>query len=357
MSEEISIRGARKSFGNFEALKSIDLDVAKGEFLTLLGASGSGKSTLLMILAGFVRPDSGSIRIGGREIVRVPPHLRDIGVVFQSYALFPHMTVGENVAFSLKLRKVPEAERKERVRRALEQVQLLGRENHRVDQLSGGQRQRVAVARAIVFEPGILLMDEPLSALDKNLRESMQIELKHLHRRLGFTIIYVTHDQKEAFTLSDRIAVMESGRILQIGAPQEIYESPANLQVARFMGEASFLRCEAGRSGQPEWSGQIVRSVTPPVSGAALLMVRPERLRVLAPDQPADNRFEGSVEEVLFQGESTRILLRLATGETLSLQHREEPGSGALILPGQRLALGLPAQHAVMVSDDDHSPV
>src|SRR5262245_52161669 len=203
----VSIRSASKAYGPFLALDDVSLDVAEGEFVSILGPSGSGKTTFLGILGGFVPPTSGSIWIGGRDITFEPPHKRDIGIVFQNYALFPHMTVGENITFPLRARRMPKSEWPAKLRNALEMVELAGYENRRIDALSGGQRQRVALARAMIFEPRLILMDEPLSALDKQLRETMQIELKRLHRRLGATIIYVTHDQREALTMSDRVAI------------------------------------------------------------------------------------------------------------------------------------------------------
>ena len=220
----IAIRRVGKSYGAFHALREVDLDVSGGEFLTLLGPSGSGKTTLLMIIAGFTRADAGSLRFGETEVIFDPPNRRNVGVVFQNYALFPHMDVFNNVAYPLALRKVPKDELRVRVERILRLVQLDGLGQRRVHELSGGQRQRVALARAVVFEPRILLMDEPLSALDKNLRETMQIEIRRLHDRLGVTTIYVTHDQREALTMSDRIAVMNGGRIVQVGSPREVYE-------------------------------------------------------------------------------------------------------------------------------------
>src|SRR3954447_20333117 len=240
----IAVRGVAKSYGKVVALDHVDLDVRSGEFLTLLGPSGSGKTTLLMVLAGFIRPDSGSIRFGETQIIRLAPHKRDVGMVFQNYALFPHMDVAANIAFPLRLRGVTGAESARRVTAALEMVQLGGYGSRRVDQLSGGQRQRVALARAIVFEPRIVLMDEPLSALDKGLREHMQIELRALHRRLGMTTVYVTHDQREAITMSDRIAVMNAGRIEQLDRPEALYATPRTRFVAGFIGESNFVPVE-----------------------------------------------------------------------------------------------------------------
>ena len=216
----ITVRQITKSYGSVRALDQVDLDIRSGEFLTLLGPSGSGKTTLLMVLAGFTRPDHGSLKFGETEVIRLAPHKRGIGMVFQSYALFPHMSVGANIAFPLRLRGVAKPDIARRVEQALALVQLAGYATRRVDELSGGQRQRVALARAIVFEPRILLMDEPLSALDKQLREHMQIELRRLHEQLGMTTVYVTHDQREALTMSDRVAVLNHGKLMQYGPPR-----------------------------------------------------------------------------------------------------------------------------------------
>src|SRR5689334_22179679 len=233
----ISIRDVTKTYGRTKALDNVSLEIASGEFITLLGPSGSGKTTLLMVLAGFIRPDCGEIWFGDRDISLAPPHKRDVGMVFQNYALFPHMTVAGNLAYPLKLRRLSRAEIEERVRRTLDLVQLSGFGDRQVHQLSGGQRQRVALARAIIFEPRILLMDEPLSALDKNLREKMQLEIRRLHDRLGLTSVYVTHDQREALTMSDRIAVLNRGHLVQLDQPRDLYEQPASRFIADFIGE------------------------------------------------------------------------------------------------------------------------
>src|SRR4051812_19528838 len=277
----ISVRQLAKSYGPVRALDHIDLDISSGEFLTLLGPSGSGKTTLLMVLAGFTRPDSGSLKFGDAEVIRLAPHKRDVGMVFQNYALFPHMDVTANIAFPLRLRRVPGAEIARRVDQALETVQLAGYGGRRIEQLSGGQRQRVALARAIVFEPRILLMDEPLSALDKQLREHMQIELRRLHDKLGMTTVYVTHDQREALTMSDRIAVINHGRIMQLDTPRRLYEQPANRFVAEFIGESAFLPVEAS-SGVVTYAGQLIKVAGDPApQGHYLLMLRPERLKIV----------------------------------------------------------------------------
>ena len=230
-----------KSFGPVIAVEDLDLAIEPGEFITLLGPSGSGKTTTLMMIAGFDYPTSGEIYIDGQPIVGVPPHRRDLGMVFQNYALFPHMTVAENIGFALKQRRVSKAETARSVAESLEIVRLRGYEGRYPRQLSGGQQQRVALARAIIFKPRALLMDEPLSALDKQLREELQLEIKRLHRQLGITFIYVTHDQREALILSDRVAVMNAGRIEQVGSPSDLYDRPANRFVASFVGESNFL--------------------------------------------------------------------------------------------------------------------
>ena len=258
----ITIRGLTKRYGSFRALDDVDLAIRNGEFLTLLGPSGSGKTTLLMVLAGFVQPDAGSVLFGDREVVLLPPHKRDVGMVFQNYALFPHMTVAGNLAYPLKLRGRSRQEIADRTAHALDLVQLAGFGDRGVDQLSGGQRQRVALARAVIFEPRILLMDEPLSALDKNLRERMQLEIRRLHDRLGMTTVYVTHDQREALTMSDRVAVLNGGRILQIDAPRDLYDRPTSLFTAEFIGETHCLPVEV-RDGEARLFGRPLRLERP----------------------------------------------------------------------------------------------
>src|SRR5712664_3129037 len=239
--ESVEIRSASKSYGAVRALDNVTLNVAPREFVSLLGPSGSGKTTVLGLLGGFIQPSSGSIHFGDRDVTLEPPHKRNIGVVFQNYALFPHMSVGENVAFPLRARRLPKASWSEKVRTALAMVGLAGYEERGVAQLSGGQRQRVALARAMIFEPRLILMDEPLSALDKQLRETMQIELRRLHRKLEATIVYVTHDQREALTMSDRVAVLRNGRLIQIDTPERLYDRPCDAFVASFIGEATLL--------------------------------------------------------------------------------------------------------------------
>jgi len=270
----ITIRGLTKTYGPVFALDHVDLDVRSGEFLTLLGPSGSGKTTLLMVLAGFTRPDHGSALFGDDEMIRMQPHKREVGMVFQNYALFPHMTVAGNIGFPLKLRNVDKAALRQRVDSALETVQLEGYGDRQIDQLSGGQMQRVALARAIVFEPRILLMDEPLSALDKKLREHMQIELRHLHEKLGMTTVYVTHDQREALTMSDRIAVINEGKLMQLDSPRRIYDQPANPFVANFIGESTLLPVEHS-DGHVSYAGPPINISGSESKDGRLLMLRP----------------------------------------------------------------------------------
>ncbi len=320
----VSIAGLSKQFGALTAVADVSLDVAPGEFLTLLGPSGSGKTTLLMMIAGFTRPSAGSIRIGGQDVTHLPPHRREIGMVFQNYALFPHMNVGENVAYPLRLRGIGRAGREARALRALDMVQLPGLAGRRIGELSGGQRQRVALARAIVFEPRILLMDEPLSALDKQLREQMQIEIRRLHDRLGMTTISVTHDQREALTMSDRIAVFAEGRLAQLGRPGDLYERPASRFVAEFIGESSFLPLtRAGgawtHAGQPL---QLAEGEAGVPGSEALLMLRPEQLVIAAPGSGGAgyNRFSAEVTDQIYQGDSLLLELRLDSGAPLRLR-------------------------------------
>ncbi len=351
----ITVRNVTKTYGAVHALDNVSIDVESGEFLTLLGPSGSGKTTLLMVLAGFTRPDSGSLKFGDTEVIRLAPHLRDVGMVFQNYALFPHMTVAGNVGYPLRLRKTPKDEIDLRVEEALETVQLGGYGARRIDQLSGGQKQRVAVARAIVFEPRILLMDEPLSALDKKLRDQMQIELRHLHEKLGMTTVYVTHDQREALTMSDRIAVVNHGRIMQLATPQQVYDVPENRFVADFIGDSTFLPVE--RDGD-----QILFAGTPlkhagavAQSGQLVLMVRPERLRLAQGDvTETENSFRAKVSNVVYQGDSYLMYARLPDGTEVSLRGgvRSDTVVG-LPAVGDDVTLALGAADTILIADDD----
>ncbi|TPW28296.1 ABC transporter ATP-binding protein [Martelella alba] len=351
----ISVSHITKTYGKVHALDDVSLEVRSGEFLTLLGPSGSGKTTLLMVLAGFTRPDSGSLKFGDREVIRLAPHLRDVGMTFQNYALFPHMTVAGNVAYPLKLRKVPKAEIATRVERALETVQLGGYGNRRITQLSGGQRQRVALARSIVFEPRILLMDEPLSALDKKLRDQMQIELRHLHEKLGMTTVYVTHDQREALTMSDRIAVVNHGRIMQLAAPRDLYEQPANRFVADFIGDSTFLSVQ--RTGKGVAFGDMPLKIAGSVPEAKdlQLMIRPERI-TLARDNNGEssNRFEAIAREVVYQGDSYLLQSELSDGTLITMRGAVR-GANLSVMPsvGDKVMLNLEPDDAVVIDGSE----
>jgi len=309
----VELRDIVKSFGDNVVVEHVSLDVQRGEFFTMLGPSGSGKTTLLRMIAGFELPDAGTIHLQGEDVTTRPAHLRPVNTVFQDYALFPHMDVVTNVEYGLRVRKVPRTERRERARRALEMVQLEHLGQRRPAQLSGGQRQRVALARAIVNEPAVLLLDEPLGALDLKLRQEMQVELKAIQRRVGITFIYVTHDQEEAMAMSDRIAVMNLGVLEQIGTPREIYEHPLTSFVARFIGTSNLISRE-GRS----WS------------------LRPERLSLSSEGGPGDEQAPGVVTDVVYLGMTTRYVVGLDTGESLvvvttnesSFEARRGPAAG-----------------------------
>ena len=308
----ISINNVTKKYDDFYALKNISLNITSGEYMTLLGPSGSGKTTLLMVLAGFTNPDSGSVKFGEEEVILKPPHLRGIGMVFQNYALFPHMTVEQNVGYPQKLRGVGKVETSKSVEEALETVKLGGLGHRKVDELSGGQRQRVALARAIVFKPKILLMDEPLSALDKKLREEMQIELRQLHDTLNMTTVYVTHDQKEALTMSDRITVIDGGELMQLGTPNEIYDHPDNGFIADFIGESSLLPVKVKNSKAVIGGTEIKVAQPLDRDGEFLLVVRPEKVFLATSRKKKDeNYFDGTLIDSIFQGESQLLVIRL----------------------------------------------
>ncbi|ESR23350.1 ABC transporter ATP-binding protein [Lutibaculum baratangense] len=320
----VRFEGVQKSYdGETLVVKDLNLDIARGEFLTMLGPSGSGKTTCLMMLAGFESTTHGAIYLHDQRIDNVPPHKRGIGMVFQNYALFPHMTVRENLAFPLKVRGMGRSDIETRVKRALEMVELPNFGDRRPAQLSGGQQQRVAVARALVFEPDLVLMDEPLGALDKQLREQMQFEIKHIHESLGVTVVYVTHDQTEALTMSDRVAVFNDGVIKQLSTPDVLYEEPANAFVAQFIGENNRLYgevVEAGDAGSAVTvrldSGQHVKALPVAVSGArgerTTLSLRPERVKVNPPEGSVPNVLEGKVAEVIYLGDHIRTRFSVA---------------------------------------------
>lgn len=353
----ISVTNVTKTYGPVYALNDVSINVKSGEFLTLLGPSGSGKTTLLMVLAGFTRPDRGSLTFGDTEVIRTPPHLRDVGMVFQNYALFPHMTVAGNVGYPLRLRKVPKQEADERIEKALETVQLGGYGKRGIEQLSGGQRQRVALARAIVFEPRIMLMDEPLSALDKKLRDRMQIELRHLHEKLGMTTVYVTHDQREALTMSDRIAVINQGKVMQLATPEQLYDKPENRFIADFIGDSSFI--PVTREGDKIlFDGTVLQTKQAlPDSSNLVLMVRPERIRLVEATNANENEinlFKATVTEVVYQGESYLLYAKLTGDVEIAVRGAIRDGT-VKNLPknGDNVTLGLEAGDTVVISDDE----
>jgi putative spermidine/putrescine transport system ATP-binding protein len=350
----ISIRNVTKTYGQFFALNDVSIDIQAGEFLTLLGPSGSGKTTLLMALAGFVNPDGGSIKFGDTEMIVTPPHKRGVGMVFQSYALFPFMSVADNVAYPLKIRKVPAAQRRERAERALEVVELGGSGDKNINQLSGGQRQRVALARAMVFEPQIILMDEPLSALDKKLREHMQFELKALHRKLDATIVYVTHDQTEALTMSDRIAVVNQGKIAQIATPEELYSNPKTKFVADFVGESTLLPLEV-TGGTAKLGEHILHSSFKDFKEGEnyFLVTRPELLSV-GQDAIREgmNNLSGVVSEVVYQGSSLLALVKLGSGLEIGIKlPANKQGVSSMPQIGEEILIGLHPDETIIVPE------
>ncbi|AXM95204.1 ABC transporter ATP-binding protein [Pseudomonas plecoglossicida] len=326
----VSLRGLNKHYGDFTAVDNLDLEIQDGEFLTFLGSSGSGKSTTLSMLAGFETPSSGEILVEGQSLVNVPPHKRDIGMVFQRYSLFPHLNVRDNIAFPLAIRKLGTAEINKRVDAMLKLVQLEKFAHRKPSQMSGGQQQRVAIARALVYEPRILLMDEPLGALDKKLREDLQDELRQLHRRLGITIVYVTHDQEEAMRLSQRIAIFSHGKIVGLGSGYDLYQNPPNAFVASFLGNSNFLRIKASSHGAGSFEGQSVAiRLTPGLAAGqdALIMVRPEKALALTVEQAAReplpagwNEVIAKVGEVLFLGESQTCHVMTPGGTELTVK-------------------------------------
>ena len=304
--------------GKVLVVKDLNLDIAEGEFVTMLGPSGSGKTTCLMMLAGFETPTNGEIYLDSNPISNIPPHKRGIGLVFQNYALFPHMTVYENLAFPLRVRKISKEETEKKIDKALSMVSLTGFENRMPAQLSGGQQQRVAVARALVFDPAVVLMDEPLGALDKNLRESMQYEIKHIHESIGVTVVYVTHDQGEALTMSNKIAVFNDGKVQQLSSPDKLYEEPVNSFVAEFIGEnnrfsgqVTDISNDKCKVKLDDGSEILANPIAVKSSGEkTIVSLRPERALINTKEK-MENNFKGKIEEVIYHGDHTRVRLNL----------------------------------------------
>jgi putative spermidine/putrescine transport system ATP-binding protein len=360
----VRLEGLSKQYGTFDAVRDVSLDVRNGEFLTLLGPSGSGKTTTLMMIAGFVTPSSGRILVDGRDVTDEPPHRRNIGMVYQSYALFPHLTVFKNVAFPLEVRKCPPSEIRQRATEALEIVKLADLGDRYPAQLSGGQQQRVALARAIVFRPPLLLMDEPLGALDRKLREHMQIELMKIQSRLGITVVYVTHDQEEALVMSNRVAVMADGTLQQVGSPEELYQRPANRFVADFVGETNLI------DGRILVSGSAASVLVAPgfevhahsdrqwtKGDDVCVVVRPECVRIGTTAQGCVNRLDGIVERVIYIGDVSRFMVTLPSGQTLVVKV-QNGGQAHAANVGERITLGWSAESSWLVarSQGDSQP-
>ncbi|HEY5251786.1 MAG TPA: ABC transporter ATP-binding protein [Acidimicrobiales bacterium] len=330
---EVQIVSLCKRFGDVEAVAGIDLHIARGEFFSILGPSGCGKTTTLRLVAGFEQPTSGSIFLDGEDVAHKPPHRRNVNTVFQNYALFPFLSVADNVGFGLRYQNLSKAEMAQRVGSALELVQLLGYEKRRPGQMSGGQQQRVALARALVLNPSVLLLDEPLGALDAKLRRTLQVELKSLQETVGITFLYVTHDQEEALTMSDRLAVMETGKVAQVGTPVDVYEEPADAYVADFLGVSNLMDAHADgqdaggacriRLGEFDLSAE--RGMTG-CTGAVKVAIRPERVQIEPYESSGLNRVPAMVERLVFLGSSTQILLRLAHGVQVQALMQNEGG-------------------------------
>lgn len=349
----LRLKGVSKDYGKFSALNATDLDVTAGEFLTLLGPSGSGKTTLLNLIAGYVEPTSGRMEIGTRDVTRLPARQRNIGMVFQNYALFPHMTVGQNIGYGLAVRGISKDESKRRVSEVLSLMQLAEFADRPIQKMSGGQQQRVALARALVIEPDVLLMDEPLSALDKQLRRTVQLELRRLHQKLGRTTIYVTHDQEEALVLSDRIAVMDHGNIQQLGSVDEIYDRPANAFVAGFIGESNLLpvKVTAVAEGKATTDAAALgRTITAPagqgveVGKAARLLIRPEHVVF---NETGDG-VPAEIVETVYLGELSQYGLAVESGQTITARQITDRS----LRTGTKVTLSWKTDHALVVTEN-----
>lgn len=349
----ITFNGIEKKYGETIALKRVDLSVRKGEFLSLLGPSGSGKSTILNIIAGAISPSSGNVMINGEDVTRKPPRERGLGMVFQNYALLPHLNVFDNVAFPLKIRGMGKSEIKEKVENALERVGLSGFGSRKPREMSGGQQQRVGIARCIVYSPSIILMDEPLGALDKKLRDQLQIEIKRLHEEIGTTIVYVTHDQEEALNLSDRICLMHNGQIEQHGTPDELYFEPASTFVADFVGESNLLKGVLGpnQTVQTEHNLSLqVANTRGHVTGSQVsVLVRPENISLNANQNSSNmNQAHGLITQVSFVGGMTRVELTTTDGEKLLMKGLSEPAANRLTI-GQPVSVHWSPSDSVLI--------
>lgn len=353
---KLQVKDVRKSYGAVTALENTSLEMREGEFLTLLGPSGSGKSTLLMAIAGLNNPDNGEIWIDGKLATYLPPFQRDIGMVFQNYALFPHMTIMENIAFPLRMRGESKESINQKVKEVLEKVQLSHVADRLPRELSGGQQQRIALARCFVYKPSIILMDEPLGALDKKLREALQLEIKHLHEELGITVLYVTHDQEEAMVMSDRICLMNNARIEQIGTPDELYHRPKTIFAADFLGESNFIDVRVKTLQDnivtTETATGIILSTplsSPVISGtSAKIMIRPESIRVLSGHETAQNTLTGEVTDVIVAGGVTKSFVRTAEHAMLKVSQLT---SSEKLQKGQQVHLGWATHTSVLLAN------
>ncbi|WP_044240950.1 ABC transporter ATP-binding protein [Chondromyces apiculatus] len=355
----VELKRVTKRFSGTTAVNEVDLTIRAGEFITLLGPSGCGKTTLLRMISGFETPSEGTVLLEGKDVTYEPPYRRDVNQVFQSYALFPHMTVQENIAFGLKMKKVGRAEMDERVRSAIAMVSLAGMEARKPTQLSGGQRQRVALARAIVCRPKVLLLDEPLSALDAKLRHSMQVELKQLQKKLGITFVFVTHDQEEALTMSDRIAVINKGKIEQLGDADAIYHRPKTTFVANFIGQANILHASVvareARQARVELEGGLTLTTSeelPEGAERVLVSIRPEKVWIEKERGEGDNWFEATIEDELFQGPTDQLRLKTDGGLTLSALVANESSRRTPVHAGDRVWCHLHHDDIVFVHED-----
>jgi len=354
----IKLESLIKRFDDFTAVDDISVEIRAGEFFSLLGPSGCGKTTTLRMVAGFEPPTSGEILLDGVDVGNWPPHRRNVNTVFQSYALFPFLTVAENVAFGMKYKSVPKSERDDRVAEALGLVQLTGYEHRRPNQLSGGQQQRVALARALVLRPSVLLLDEPLGALDAKLRRALQVELGALQKQVGITFLYVTHDQEEALTMSDRLAVMNNGKIVQLGTPEEVYNEPVDAYVADFLGVSNLMdaRVESGGNGQRpcrlRLGDFLLQAETGQLdaAGAVKLAIRPERVHLHPYETSGDNLVPGMVERLVFLGSTTHVYVRLASGSALQTLVRND-GAALPYSQGTPVSVGLPADSLRVLPD------
>jgi len=358
---EVQLVDLVKRFGDFTAVSGINLDMPSGEFFSLLGPSGCGKTTTLRMIAGFERPTEGQILLDGVDMAQTPPHKRNVNTVFQNYALFPHLTVEENVAFGLRYKKVSKQEAREKVGRSLELVQLTGFEKRRPSQLSGGQQQRVALARALILNPAVLLLDEPLGALDAKLRKRLQIELKALQEEVGITFVYVTHDQEEALTMSDRIAVMSQGHVEQVGPPQEIYEAPTTAYVADFLGVSNLMDADAEGAADGGCRvklgefAMIAGQGQSDIRGKAKVTIRPERVGLGASGDTGANRIPGMVERVVYVGSVLHVFVTLAPGERIQAWVTND-GDAEPFAQGTAISVSFPQDALRVLADTGEVP-